>query len=676
MLSQFALATFHKYPRFPKQCIKSKITSLTFLWLADASPNGSLRSNFYFRYKCADGALGSHLIHSGSKLTPAGLSVPRSEADALSVGSKPFYRIYKEYEKYITCVIAGTDSRCTIFWTLDESGKRDVFINNRCENLVGVLKRIPPMMYPEVPGFNPLQGWQNLLFWFSGQGDINPADLGTKYPIFRESNGAPLITADRVSPTSTYFLGPKWFQEDDLISLWEQGKCRSAAFFRRNSKAFQELEHDVGADLTTINKENSLSNEKEITILDENAKLKPMVTFSLDTVDCKNTIEQDVDSEDIPVLIASSEDEDENENFDDTHANHISESSSIVEDKNRSHDRSNGSVSLPYTLITTLTLMFLIHIVFTLESPGHRLKALHCNGPKKLFDLTRVGYCNESIYSAYGEGHIMERSFFYQPIKIQIKSVSCTVQVQISTALCGKLNNINRLLGASQTVSGFKVENAHYMIISPSKCKEANEAGIFNLELGKEVFKIRNTNGIPVDFYLGKSHLSFEDGLAKCTPVQSKVYLNVSHPEVFMGGRVIKASVSVLVNTEDNSYFMTEDTILTAKNEKVSLRDSFTHQNITPFLPSIRDRKSTVLFLFDNDYRKVKQFQFRDHVHKVFQYNSTNATLPDLIKLSIKRIDGDEIVAAIQLGKEPYVVMINLIRVMPREIASGPSLKI
>ena len=229
--------------------------------MSDASTIGSQKSDYYFSYKCANGAIGSHLIHLGSKLTPPGLSAPRCEADTKSMGSTRFFEIYNEYQNVITECVVGTDSRCAIYWSLNELDQKDVFIKNRCENLVNTLKRLPPKVYPSnVPWFDIKQGWTNVLFWFSNQEDVMVSDLGTKYPIFRQNGGAPLILAEKVGPESNHFLGPKWLQGNNLVGLWEEGLCRSAAFYQRNLREFQELEEDA---------EESIGASKGKNILDE-----------------------------------------------------------------------------------------------------------------------------------------------------------------------------------------------------------------------------------------------------------------------------------------------------------------------------------------------------------------------------------------------------------------------
>ena len=648
MISQLAIASFYEFPRFPKKCLREKIDQLTFLWLADSSPRGSEKSNFYFGYKCANGYTGTHLIHCGSKLTPPGLSVPKSEADAISGGSEPFYKIFLEYEDHITSVIAGTDSRCMIFWCLDENGKKDVFITNRCENLINVLKKIPPSVYPQVPDIDPSQGWRNLLFWFAGEPNIMVADVGTKYPIFGETGtGAPLITADKISPTSMHFLGPEWFQKDELVDLWDSGKCRSAAFYHKNSKEFLELEQDVRTDLIPISKENSLGNDKQITILDDQANLKEMLTFLVETSEQKVASPYNTDEDIEPPLLASSDDEDELSDY-------INEGKFDSKEKDTKVS-SIKAKSLPLAFVFIFILMFLVHQVCPTDAPIHPLSALHCEGPEKLFDLTQISTCNGTLFSAYSKGYWVDKSFFYHPAKMIVKGISCTVTAQISTALCNRLNNINKLLGASRTISGFKTDNSHYIIISPDDCKKAHETGQLDLALGNEVFKISNVNGITTDFYLGNSKLSFKGGHTHCNPVQFPVYLNASSPNTRMGGMVVKASISVITASEEGTYLMKDDTLLTQGNEKVSLKSNFKEQDIVPYLPSIRNKKSTVLFLFEEDYRKNKRFKFKERNLKVLQYNSTNSSLPDLIKLSIEVAQDEEIVAAIQLGKLPYV---------------------
>ena len=661
MMVELAIASFHEYPRFPKNCINQKLTNIKLLWLSDASPFGSCRSNYYLSYKWTNGAIGTHLIHTCNKLTPSMLTVPKAEADSLSAGCEAFYKIFLEFEDVITEVLSGTDSRCMIYWTLDETNRKNVFINNRCTNLINILKRLPPKVYPKVPNMDETQGWRNLLFWFAGQEDIMTADLGTKYPLFRVKGGSPLINASKVGPESSHFLGPTWLQQDSLNSLWEANLCRSAAFYQRNTKAFEELAQDVKEDLIPSSKENSLEEEKELLILDEGKELKKMLTLCIRTVTspntCKNRLENitedkylDLNEVTIPELIESdTDDEDDYDNYKEMKKTEMSTQQS-------DNVRAKNIDSWSYTIMSFIAFMLMIHFVSTNENPKYFLTALNCDGPKKLFDLTRIQECKNGYFSAYTTGHQTEKSFLYQPSRIKIGSVSCTIRVGIEAAVCPRINNINKILGSSTIVSGFKTFSDHFLIVEPDVCHKASTTGMMKLKLGHDDIEIRSTNGKTHDFYLGNSGLSLNGRSVNCKPVERRVYLNISDQYALMGGKVVKASITVDLSKEDNFYIMKDDILLTASDEKISLLKHFKKTNITPYLPTVVDKKSTTLFYFDNDYRKVKYLKFNNSAQHVVQYDATNSSLPDLIKLTLTNIEGREIVAALQLSKNSHSV--------------------
>ena len=630
MLTELSVASAYSFPRFPKQCIKSKVVSTTLVWLSDASPAGSLKSDFYLGYVCADGTTGSHLIHSGSKLSTPGLTVPRCEIDSISGGSETFYKIYSEFQNVITRVVVGTDSRCVLFWALDENGKKDIFVKNRCDNLVGTLSKVPPKVYPsDLPDFDPQQGWRNLLFWFSNHEHIMTADLGTKYVLYGEKSGAPLIEARKIGPTSNHFLGPLWLQENKLKELWDDGLCRSASFYRRNSKEFLELRQEDNQNLKIESKENSLK-DKEVTILSDDGKLKKMLAFLADTMVAETTTTKS------PPLVEPREPE------------VGSTSRNNVKGSNTSFERGN----LPYTLISILTFMMLFHFAFSADVPLRRLTAMNCMGDKKIFDLTGVKGCDEREFSSYGRGTWVKRSFLHRPTSLLVKSTSCTVRIEISRALCGKLNNLNRLMGATSSMSAFVNEANEYKIISPDKCILAQQTGRLELDLGvdKLVLSEIKGSGSQYEFYLGHSELDLSDDVARCKPVSSRVYMNATHPYELMGQNVVRAKITVDIHRDDNQYFFRDDLLLTANGDKISVMEMFSHRNITPYLPTIIDEKSTVIYFFNEDYRKHKTFIFDHPEYKVMLHQSVNSSLPDLIEITVTNEDSKGITAAIQVS--------------------------
>ena len=630
MLTELSIASSYSFPRFPKQCIKSKVVSTTLVWLSDASPAGSLKSDFFLGYVCADGTTGSHLIHSGSKLSTPGLTVPRCEIDSMSGGSETFYKIYLEFQNAITRVVVGTDSRCVLFWALDENGKKDIFVKNRCDNLVGTLSKLPPKVYPsDLPDFDPQQGWRNLLFWFSNDEHIMTTDLGTKYILYGEKSGAPLIEAKKIGPTSNHFLGPSWLQENKLKELWDDGLCRSAAFFQRNSKEFLELRQEGDQNLKTESKENSLT-DKEVTILSDDGKLKKMLAFLADTLVTETTTTKPLPS------------------------------SEPREQEVGSTSRNNSEVpciaagrgKLPYTLISIITFMMLFHFAFSGDVPLRRLTAMNCMGDKKIFDLTSVKGCNEREFSSYGHGAWVNRSFLHRPTRLLVKSTSCTVRIEISRALCGKLNNLNRLMGVTRSMSAFVNEANEYKIINPDKCILAQQTGRLELNLGVDKLILSEIKGpdSQYEFYLGQSDLDLSDGVVKCKPVSSRVYMNSTHPYELMGQNIVRAKITVEIHRDDNQYFSREDILLTANGDKISMMEMFSHRNITPYLPTIVDEKSTVIYFFDEDYRRHKTFMFDHPEHRVMLHQSVNSSLPDLMEITVSSEDNKRVTAAIQVS--------------------------
>ena len=651
MMTQLAIASSYSFPRFPKNCIKQKIVDVTLLWLSDASPVGSEKSDFFLGYVCSDGATGSHLIHSGSKLSPPGLTVPRCEIDGISQGSETFYKIYLEFENVITRAVVGTDSRCVLFWALDETGKKDIFVSNRCNNLVRTLRKLPPSVYPsDVPDFDPQQGWRNLLYWFSNHEDVMTTDLGTKYILYQEAGSAGLITADKVAPDSPHFLGPLWLRQNKLRELWDDGLCRSAAFFQRSSREFMDLKQCVDENLETTNNENSLE-DKEVTILDDNKGLKKMLVFLTETL--ADSLEDGIATSGDLVILPRPDQGNTDKDLLDAGTSHDDNSGSP---KNLAQ-RGNLITGLPQMLISIITFILLLHLASSTSAQPHKLRALDCKGSKKLFDLTNILSCSEDKFSSYGKEVWTEKFFLHKPSKLPVRSTSCTIHVQISRALCGGLNNINRLIGATSSMSAFVTLTNEFKIISPDQCISAANNRRMELILGKDRFIIDNISdkSSKSEFYLGKSDVILDEGSLKCEPVKDRVYVNSTNQYELMGGNVMKASITVNVEENDNHYFMDGDILLTAEGKRISMVETAANHSITPYLPTITKETSTTLYHFNDDYRKHKVFIFSEPRRRVILYESKNSSLPDLMKVVLQDGADQEIVAAIQIDKMPNI---------------------
>ena len=287
MIAEVGKSCFFLYPRHPlSNRIKEKVVKMTLLWLYDASPLGSFVSKYYFSYTTSSGTIGTHLIHGNSHLSPPKLSVPRCECGSGSTGSNMFLKIFEEYKDNIHEVIAGTDSLCNLYWCLMEPCKLETYVRNRCSNIVNCLKKIPSTMYArDIPDFDVSQGWTNVLFWFTGDPSVMTADIGTKYPLWEDSQSvAPLIRAEDVAPDSTHFLGPKWLQEGSMRNLWENNGCKSAAYFQRNKAEYQinkdEMEDAVLHDIRNgIKEKDILRSDSNIKVLNTENKLQTMRSF-------------------------------------------------------------------------------------------------------------------------------------------------------------------------------------------------------------------------------------------------------------------------------------------------------------------------------------------------------------------------------------------------------------
>ena len=155
-------------------------------------------------------------------------------------------------------------------------------------------------------------------------------------------------------------------------------------------------------------------------------------------------------------------------------------------------------------LISMIIFLLLLHMVSSAGHPPHKLRALDCKGDKKLFDLTNILTCREDKFSSYGEGVWTDKFFFYKPSRLPVKSTSCTVHVQITRALCNGLNNINRLIGATKSMSAFVTVTNEFKIISPDQCISAASGGRMELALGKDRFTIDHIGdkGSRSEFYL------------------------------------------------------------------------------------------------------------------------------------------------------------------------------
>lgn len=201
-------------------------------------------------------------------------------------------------------------------------------------------------------------------------------------------------------------------------------------------------------------------------------------------------------------------------------------------------------------------------------------------------------------------------------------------------------------------MSAFVNEANEYKIISPDKCILAQQTGRLELDLGvdKLVLSEIKGSGSQYEFYLGHSELDLSDDVAKCKPVSSRVYMNATHPYELMGQNVVRAKITVDIHRDDNQYFFRDDLLLTANGDKISVMEMFSHRNITPYLPTIIDEKSTVIYFFNEDYRKHKTFIFDHPEYKVMLHQSVNSSLPDLIEITVTNEDSKGITAAIQVS--------------------------
>ena len=487
-----------------------------------------------------------------------------------------------------------------------------------------------------------------------------PTDLGTKYPLFREKGGAPLITVDKVGPETPHFRGPEWLQHNALEELWENGHCRSAAFYQRNSKEYQELQEE--AEEEQQGKQGmTIPTGTDIKILDEKREVKEMLAFMVEKLPHGTSSWEDSGLETpttkgsqdkktkLPETPPSADKKQQNQDTKSEGKEVVRGTTDTGNDQEKKEAKKMGRTKLPYTLIFTILLALLIRQVNTNQADTkHTIKSLNCGGPRKFFDLTKVGKCEEAKFSSYLPAHQTRKHFLYKPSQIKLQSLSCTVRVKISRALCDKRKNINKILGSNQSISGFKGESDEFVIIAPTKCLAAQATGGIELSLGNDRLYLKKIKGgtTNFEFYLGGSRMELEEG-KECTPATNRAYLNKTHQHELVGGSIIRAEIDFRMEEGEATYTTEDNTLLTSSGEKVTFDERFMEIEITPYFPTIVDHKSITLFIFEHDLRKEKLFQFGE-AHAL-QYNPTNKTNPSLLRISLQDDKRGNITAVIQV---------------------------
>ena len=285
-LTELSKACQFRFPRFPKDAhLKG---GMILRWYFDGSPTCSLINKYFLSYPTANGEYTTHLLHSFSHVTPPGLSAPKCEAAAASVGSDKFKQIYGELKNYLSKVAAFSDSLVLIWWTLTEPEKLRLFEKNRVDHLITALKVVPSNMYMSTPGgIDHSQSWKNCLFWLSNSEQI--ADLGTKFRCLGDSagSGSPIIRASQVSPDSDHFLGPRHCKEGGVTDLWEKGLTRSAAYYEKTTKIVQEdIPDNLEGDYTTgLKKDDTLASGTQVEIITHENKVTKLETFFCERIE-------------------------------------------------------------------------------------------------------------------------------------------------------------------------------------------------------------------------------------------------------------------------------------------------------------------------------------------------------------------------------------------------------
>ena len=282
------------------------------------------------------------------------------------------------------------------------------------------------------------------------------------------------------------------------------------------------------------------------------------------------------------------------------------------------------------------------------------LTALACGGQKKFFDLTYKTKCNESTFSSYHQGFQTEKTFMHVPSKIQIQSLTCTVRVKISNALCNRQKNVNKILGTGQKVSNFKMSSDQFILVSPKECHNSQIEGRLDLKLGPDKIPLTGIRGEETHFeiYLGGSSLNLQNGFIECDSVTKRVFMSKNKPNELMGGNIVKADITLTIKYGKADFLMRDDLLLTNRGEKIIFDEKYSQVKLTPFFPTVVDKMSMLLFYFPTDYRTTKLFNFGKF--EVLQFNSVNGSSPSLLRLALKGPNENYLTAALQLA-DPFM---------------------
>ena len=246
--------------------------------------------------------------------------------------------------------------------------------------------------------------------------------------------------------------------------------------------------------------------------------------------------------------------------------------------------------------------------------------------------------CNESTFSSYHQGFQTEKTFMHVPSKIQIQSLTCTVRVKISNALCNRQKNVNKILGTGQKVSNFKMSSDQFILVSPKDCHNSQIEGRLDLKLGPDKIPLTGIRGEETHFeiYLGGSSLNLQNGFIECDSVAKRVFMSKNKPNELMGGNIVKADITLTIKHGKADFLMRDNLLLTSRGEKIIFDEKYSQVKLTPFFPTIVDKMSMLLFYFPTDYRITKLFNFGKF--GVLQFNSVNGSSPSLLRLQLVRI--------------------------------------
>ena len=239
---EIAKAAFHCYPRIPKGAILKGANVILFV-MTDASLSQVVAC--YLSYEMAYGRA-IILILAKGYLSATSKTIPKLELSVVSIGANILKQLVEELKSLLREALLVTDSMVSVHWIISNKPNLMTFCKNRVasvrENLVG----LPDEIFETGRNSEELddisENEQKVLLTLHWcQGEVQPADLGTKYKRLGQPHSVPrMITADQVGPETSWYKGYPWMKDINLAK--QNGILRSALVIKREDTGSINIE--------------------------------------------------------------------------------------------------------------------------------------------------------------------------------------------------------------------------------------------------------------------------------------------------------------------------------------------------------------------------------------------------------------------------------------------------